>query len=499
MEAGARMHGNYPGLYSAFCAKDPRFDGRFFVGVSSTRIYCRPVCRARTPKEENCAFFSSAAEAEQADYRPCLLCRPELAPGMSIADASASLAKRAARMIEENCGSGERLEQFAHRLHCTGRHLRRVFEEEFHVSPVQYLQTCRLLLAKNLLTDTKLRVVDIAMAAGFGSLRRFNDAFKEKYHLTPGDIRKRMSTTKREDAELKVSLGYRPPYRWKEMLRFLKGRAIAGIDLVRGDAYYRTVCLANTRRMPVTGWIAVSNNEAEHILEVSLSESLLSVLPQLLGKVRNMFDLYCDPEAVFESLSSMNAIRENLCMKGTRLPGCFDSFEVSVRAILGQQVTVKAAGTLAERLVSRFGIPVATVVEGLSRIFPPPEYFAGLDGPLEQRLGPLGITASRAGAIEALAKALARREICLDGCSDPEQETRKLMGIRGIGTWTANYIAMRAMAWPDAFLETDAGIRHALPRYSPRELRIMAEQWRPWRSYAAVNLWNSLHATDDNG
>ena len=202
MEAGARMHGNYPGLYSAFCAKDPRFDGRFFVGVSSTRIYCRPVCRARTPKEENCAFFSSAAEAEQAGYRPCLLCRPELAPGMSIADASASLAKRAARMIEENCGSGERLEQFAHRLHCTGRHLRRVFEEEFHVSPVQYLQTCRLLLAKNLLTDTKLRVVDIAMAAGFGSLRRFNDAFKEKYHLTPGDIRKRMSTTKREDAEL---------------------------------------------------------------------------------------------------------------------------------------------------------------------------------------------------------------------------------------------------------------------------------------------------------
>lgn len=487
-----KIQNSHSGLYAAFCAKDPRFDGRFFVGVSSTKIYCRPVCRAKMPKEENCTFFASASEAELAGYRPCLICRPELAPGMSITDASTSLAKRAARMIEENCGSGESLEQLAARLGCTDRHLRRVFEEEFHVSPVQYLQTCRLLMAKNLLTDTNLQVIDVAMASGFGSLRRFNDVFMGKYHLTPTQLRKRMSKAKRKDTEIKVSLGYRPPYRWEEMLHFLQERAIPGVEVIEGGSYYRTVHMLQAKKAPVTGWIGVSHGESKHVLQVTFSESLLPSLPQVLGRVRNMFDLYCDPDTIYESLSAMNCIHPNLCVKGMRVPGCFDPFEMSVRAILGQQITVKAAGTLAGRIASKYGDPVQMPIAGLTKTFPTPERLANLPGKMEDCLGTLGVIATRARAIEALARLVLEKKIEFDKCHDSEEEMQKLLEIKGIGQWTASYIAMRAMAWPDAFLETDVGIRCALPGRSPEELRNMAEHWRPWRSYATINLWNSL-------
>jgi AraC family transcriptional regulator of adaptative response / DNA-3-methyladenine glycosylase II len=223
------------GLYAAFAAKDARFDGRFFVGVSSTGIYCRPVCKAKQPKIENCTFYETAAEAEQAGYRPCLLCRPELAPGKAITDASANLACRAARMLEERCGSDEGLDEIAGRLGYTDRHLRRVFMDEYHVTPVRFLQTCRLLLSKNLLTDTNLPVLEVATAAGFGSLRRFNDLFKKRYKLTPIDLRKR--APKESGDGVTLALGYRPPYRWDAILHFFAGRAIAGVEKVTGDAY----------------------------------------------------------------------------------------------------------------------------------------------------------------------------------------------------------------------------------------------------------------------
>lgn len=486
------MEKNSSALYAAFCAKDSRFDGRFFVGVSSTGIYCRPVCHARMPKEENCTFFASAAEAEQAGYRPCLLCRPEAAPGASRVDAASSLAKRAARFIEENCGNGESLEELAKRFGCTDRHLRRVFEAEYHVSPVQYLQTCRLLLAKNLLADTNLQVTDVALASGFKSLRRFNDAFKEKYRLTPTDLRKRMSKEKWECTDIKVSLGYRPPYLWDEILYFLGQRAIPGVDLVKNGTYYRTVSIRDAKGTFIRGWTAISNNPGKSVMEVTLSESLLPVLPQVLGRVKNMLDLYCDPEAIFEMLQSMNELKKGVFVKGIRLPGCFDPFEMSVRAILGQQVTVKAASTLAGRLVAALGDPLETPVEELTHTFPTPERIMELDGETGNHLGPFGVIRSRAEAIQSLAQALAQGEICLDQCFDPMEEMKKLQNIKGIGSWTANYIAMRTMAWPDAFLETDVGVRHALPGRSPKELRALSEQWRPWRSYATISLWNSL-------
>ncbi len=487
------MGENNFGMYTAFKAKDTRFDGRFFVGISSTGIYCRPICRARQPKEENCIFFSTAAEAEQAGYRPCLLCRPELAPGTSIMDASPVLARRAARIIEENCGNGESLNEIAKQLGYTDRHLRRVFMAEYNVSPVQYLQTCRLLHAKNLLTDTNLNVIDIAMASGFGSLRRFNEAFKDHYKLNPTDLRKRMSKEKRESSDITVYLGYRPPYRWNEMLRFLDGRSIPGIDFVKDDMYWRTVYIINRKKEDYYGWLKVKNDTVRNALGLTISESLLPVLPQIIGKIKNMFDLYCEPETVYQAISSMNNIHPELCMHGTRLPGCFDPFEMSIRAILGQQITVKAASTLAGRVVNTFGTLIQTEIDGLTHVFPTPEKLIVLEGSPESHLGPLGVIVSRSRAIVALANAFVRKEINFGLCPEPEAEIKKLLSIRGIGSWTAQYIAMRAMAWPDSFLETDAGVKKALPGYSPKELLQIAEQWRPWRSYVTINLWNFLY------
>ncbi len=483
---------NALGLYAAFAAKDARFDGRFFVGISSTGIYCRPVCKAKQPKRENCSFFHTAAEAEQAGFRPCLLCRPELAPGGSAADATAGLVWRAARMLEENCGSGLGLEELAGRLGCTGRHLRRAFAAEYHVTPVQYLQTCRLLLAKNLLTDTDLSVLEVAMAAGFGSLRRFNDLFKKHYRLSPTSLRKQARENQSHSGNITLMLGYRPPYLWEEMLRFLAEHAIGGVDMVQNGAYLRTVCLANAAGRHVHGWVQVGHAPEKSALAVTVSESLLPVLPQVLARVRHLFDLRCDPGAVYGTLRAMNELQPGLCKPGARLPGCFDAFEMAVRAVLGQQVTMKAASTIAQRLVAAFGTPVETGMDGLTHAFPTPGDILALEGPVENHLGPLGIIAARARTIQTLAQACARGEIDFGLPARPEAEMEKLMQIRGIGGWTANYIAMRAMEWPDAFLETDIGIKKALPGYAPKELLALAEAWRPWRSYAAVNLWNTL-------
>lgn len=486
------MVSNNSGLFAAFKAKDARFDGRFFVGISTTGIYCRPVCRARQPLEKNCTFYSSAAEAEQAGYRPCLLCRPELAPGTSKMDATADLVYRAARLLEENCGSGQGIEEVAAKLGCTDRHLRRAFTAEYNVSPVRYLQTCRLLLAKNLLTETSLSVIDVAMAAGFGSLRRFNDVFKEHYSLSPTALRKRISEVKRNSSDITLALGYRPPYHWEDMLGFLAGRAITGVDLVRDGMYLRTAHFITAEDKHICGWLKVGHRPQKNALTVTVSGSLLPVLPQVLSRVRHLFDLHCEPAAIYETLRVMNEIRPGLCVLGTRVPGCFDAFEMAARAVLGQQITAKAAGTLAARVVKAFGMPIETGIEGLTHVFPTPESFVALDGSAENHLGPLGVIATRARTIQELARAFIERSIDFDLPVRPEYEMKALMAISGIGSWTAQYIAMRAMEWPDAFLETDAGIKHALPGYTPKELLKLAEAWRPWRSYATVNLWNTL-------
>ncbi len=379
-------------LYEAFKAKDARFDGRFFIGISTTGIYCRPVCKAKQPKAENCTFYHTAAEAEQAGYRPCLLCRPELAPGKSIVDSTANLVYRAARLLEGTCGSGHNLEEIACRLGCTDRHLRRVFKDAYNVSPVQYLQTCRLLLAKNLLTDTELSVLDVAMAAGFGSLRRFNDLFKKHYRLSPTELRKKRSKSKQQDGCITINLSYRPPYQFEQILNFLRGRAITSVEFVKNGEYMRTVCLETADGKPLVGWVRVGHNPRRNALAVTVSEALIPVLPHVLTRVRHLFDLNSDPHAIYETLQSMNNIRPDLCTLGIRLPGCFNPFEMAVRAVLGQQITVKAASTLAERIVNTYGTPAQTGIEGLTRIFPAPETILAMGDNIQNNLGSLGVT-----------------------------------------------------------------------------------------------------------
>ena len=477
-------------LYDIFKARDARFDGRYFVGVTSTGIYCRTVCSARMPKEENCRFFRTAAEAEAAGFRPCMTCRPEQAPGLSPVDASSRIALSAARLIECECSSGNRLPEIAHKLGCSDRHLRIVFTEEFHVSPVQYQQTCRLLLAKNLLTDTNLSVLEVAMASGFGSLRQFNNAFREKYQMSPTALRRRPNT-RRASGEIAVLLGYRKPYCYDKLLNFLEARAIPGVELVSEGKYYRTVRLQDVKGTDVCGWISVKDEPEKSALLVVINDSLLPVLPQILGKLRQMFDLYCDPEVVASVIARMNQLKPGLFIPGIRIPGCFDPFEMAVRAVLGQQITVKAACTLSGRIASRFGTEIQTEHPGPTYVFPTPAQLLAVPE-LKQKLGSLGVIASRAAAIESLARAFEEDTIDFSSSADPQKEMKKLLDIKGVGPWTAQYIAMRTMAWTDAFPQADYGIKKALDGYTEKERAEIAERWRPWRSYATMSLWNSL-------
>lgn len=477
--------------YAAMRAHDTRFDGRFFCGVSSTGIYCRPICRVKLPKETNCTFYLSAAAAEAAGYRPCLKCRPELAPGLAPADAVARLARSAARVIEEDCLTDRRISELAEMLGISDRHLRRVFFAEYGVSPVQFLQTQRLLLAKNLLTDTDLAVTDVAMTAGFGSIRRFNDLFKKQYRLAPGRFRNKEQVVCRDGDTITLFLAYRPPYAWNELISFLAARAIPKVECVSQDAYRRTVALKKGETLH-SGWISVAQLPKRNAISVTVASTLLPVLPQVLTRVRHLFDLNCDPCSVYEKLETMESISPDIRVPGIRLPGSFDAFEMSTRAVLGQQITVKAARTLATRLADAFGEQIETPFEELSRTFPLPDKICSLEAPIENRLGPLGVIGARARSILALAQALDSNAITLSLHGDHSLEMQKLLKLPGFGPWTVNYIAMRALGWPDAFLDTDYGVKKALAGMPSKEALTLAQTWSPWRSYATITLWDSL-------
>lgn len=288
-------------------------------------------------------------------------------------------------------------------------------------------------------------------------------------------------------------LDYLPPYPYAAVLDFLAARAIPGVEYVEDGVYWRTASLPGDGQNMLAGWVRVSHAPQRNALAVSMSETLVQVAPRVLERVSHLFDLSCDPEEIYAALAPMNAIRPGLCVPGTRLPGSFNAFEMAVRAVLGQQVTVKAARTLAGRLVNAFGEAVATDLPGLTHVFPAPERLLALDGPLASHLGPLGILAMRSRAIDGLARAFAQKTIDFEPGAEPQAELKKLCAIPGIGNWTAQYIAMRTMGWTDAFLEADAGVKKALAPATAKEMLHMAEAWRPWRSYAVVNLWNSLH------
>ena len=477
------MHLDADQCYRALLSHDTRFDGRFFVGVGTTRIYCRPVCTAKTPLARNCSYFPSAAAAEARGYRPCLRCRPELAPGYAVVDANGRLAKSAAGLIEDGQLAEASLADLAGTLGVTDRHLRRVFQQEFGVAPVEYAQTQRLLLAKRLLTDTALPVVDVAMASGFASLRRFNDLFRTRYRMTPGELRR---TGKGAPAEtLAFDLAYRPPYDWEAMLAFLERRAITGVESVERGAYLRTVRVAAARG-EARGWISVAPSKRRAALRVTASASLAGALPVVLARVKHLFDLSCNPQEIGAVLGALASRHP-----GLRLPGALDGFEVAVRAILGQQVTVKAATKIAARFASAFGEPIETPHASLTTLFPRAAAIAALE---PVAIAERGVVRTRALAIVELAREVASGKLRLEPSAEIESTIAALDALPGVGPWTAQYVAMRALAWPDAFPHPDVAVLKAMKATRAGAALVTAESWRPWRAYAVLHLWKSLEA-----
>ena len=480
--------------YRAVAAHDARFDGAFFIGVTSTGIYCRPVCRVKTPRRENCRFFAHASQAEGAGFRPCLRCRPELAPqtlAWSAQDASALLAQHAARLLDSPDAWGDEVPSvagLAARLGVSDRHLRRVFEAELGVSPMDWLQTRRLLAAKQLLADTRLPVAQVALAAGFASLRRFNAAFAAQYRMSPTALRRDGSEAKPGDG-IAVTLGYRPPYDVREMLQFLQQRGIAGVEQI--DQSTHTV--ARTLRLDddTRGWIACRFEPEQHRVQVRVADSLAPQLPRVIARVRAWLDLDADPAAIHAVLGA-----DFPALAGLRVPGTLDGFELAVRAVVGQQVTVAAARTLTTRLVERFGTPLATPIDGLTRLFPTPATLAAATG---DELGQLGLVRQRQAAIHALAQAVSSGQISMHAGADVAATMDALKALPGIGAWTADYIALRALRWPDAFPAGDVALQKALSpdgqRLTARAAEGRAERWRPWRAYAVIRAWHSpLHS-----
>jgi len=487
--------------YRALCSHDARFDGQFFTAVTSTGIYCRPVCRVRTPRRENCRFFAHAAQAEHAGFRPCLRCRPELAPmdrHWSTEDASAILLQQATLWLDDPQhwmdADGNMGERLAARLGVSDRHLRRVFEDRLGVSPLQYLLTRKLLTAKQLLADTDLPITQIAGASGFASVRRFNAAFLDHYRLNPTQLR-RQTTSRDIDEGTAVRLGYRPPYDVTATLAFFRQRLIEGVAFVDDRQRLGLTLRMTIGERSLRGWLLAEFDEARCQLVLRVSDDLREVLPQLIHRVRAALDLDADPGAINAVLHGAFPAGD-----GLRVPGALDGFELAVRAVLGQQITVAAARTLAQRLVNRFGEPIDTPLAALTQLFPAPEVLARADG---DALGELGIVKQRQAAIVALARGVADQGLVLNGSADVPATITALKAMPGIGDWTAQYIAMRALRWPDAFPAGDVALHKAMglqdAKHPAREAEAASRAWKPWRSYAVVRAWSAGRVTQPTG
>jgi len=468
-------------------SRDARFDGKFFVGVRTTGIYCRPICPANTPKSENVSFYRTAAAASEAGFRPCLRCRPECAPGTPAWAGTSTTVQRGLRLIAEGALDEGNVEMLADRLGVTSRHLRRLFTKHLGASPLAVAHTQRLLFAKNLIDQTQLSMHDIAIAAGFGSARRFNDAFRKTYGRTPRELRKGRDADVTASA-LTISLPYRDPFDWDRMLGFFALRATPGVEYAANGRYLRTIELGGERGV-------VDVRDAGSELELRLHGIGTSSLIAVVQRLRGVFDLDASASDVHEVLAKDVFLRRLLKKNpGVRVPGAWDGFELTVRAILGQQVSVKAATTLAGRIAGRYGEKIDVPIEGVSggpdRLFPKPEKL------MRARLESLGIIGSRSSTIRALGRAVSNGAISFDAAQDPDDFRGALLSIKGIGDWTADYVAMRALKNPDAFPASDLGLLRAFDepqraRLRPAELKSRAEAWGPWRAYAALLLWGS--------
>lgn len=461
-------------------SRDPRFDGKFFIGVLGSGVYCRPICPAPTAKEKNCRYFLTAAAATEAGFRPCLRCRPECSPGTPAWLGTSNTVSRALRLIEE-CGLEDGgVEALAERLGVGARHLRRLFLKHLGATPSAVRRTRRLHFAKKLIDETSLPMSHIAVAAGFGCVRRFNAAIRTVYKRTPTYIRRiaRQKARFPEDQYL-FRLRFRPPYDWEGMLNFLAPRAIPGVEIVEGESYRRTIFVNQEQ-----GHCEVSFDRKGLALSVRIQFGDSRALFVIIERIRRMFDLSADWQKIAARLRKDPALARRMEISpGLRVPGCWDGFELAVRAILGQQVTVKGASTLAGRLVDALGRPFLGP-RGLTHLFPKPEVLA------DAKLADLGLTEARAETIRGLARAVCDGKISFEGIIDAEKFLAQLCEIPGIGRWTAQYVAMRALGEPDALPAGDLGLVRTLGLRNARELEQRSQGWRPWRAYAAMYLWN---------
>ena len=461
-------------------SRDARFDGRFFVGVKSTRIYCRSICPVRTVKEANVRYFPTAAAAAEAGYRSCLRCRPESSPGTPAWLGTSNTVSRALRLISESALEDESVERLAARVGIGSRQLRRLFMRHLGASPIAVAKTRRLHFAKKLIDETNLSMGQIALAAGFGSVRRFNAAFRQIYQRTPSQIRRLAHLASgQSENEYRFRLHFRPPFHWSALLDFLASRAIPGVESVESSSYLRTIALNDH-----AGSLRVSLAKEGSALAVHISFPEPRWLFLIIERVRRMFDLAADPIEVVKSLAVDPLLAKRIdAMPGLRVPGCWDGFELAVRAVLGQQVSVAAASTLAGRLVQMFGARVNTSGP-LTHLFPIPEVLAQGD------LVRIGLPKRRAETIRALARAVSEGRISFSSVTNVEGFQSRLREFSGIGQWTAQYIAMRALGDPDAFPANDLGLLRSASMQSEYELAQRAESWRPWRAYAAMYLWH---------
>jgi AraC family transcriptional regulator of adaptative response / DNA-3-methyladenine glycosylase II len=446
----------------------------------------------RVPKRENCRFFDSRSQAEAASFRPCMKCRPEIAPGLSHTDSSRTLADTAARLVEQAVHSGEpiALPALAARLGVTDRHLRRIFQAVHGVAPLDYITTQRLLLAKQLLTDTAQPITQVALASGFGSLRRFNAAFAERYRFNPTQLRRERTAPRTRTAdEQALRLAYRPPYDIEAVMGYFARREVRGVEQVDNAtlALRRTVALSH-HGVRVAGWLETRFVPDRHEVHLRTSASLAPLLGAVLHRVRLSLDLDADPAQI----DPVMALLPLPARPGARLPSGLDGFEIGLRVILGQQVTVKAARTLIQRVVDRYGEPLATPFPALTHLFPSAETIASAD---PETIGKLGIVRQRVKALQALAAAVASGAIELQRSAPLAPTLDALRALPGIGDWTAQVIAMRALAWPDAWPASDIGLMNALGSRDPKVITAQAEAWRPWRAYAVLQLWHHLETS----
>jgi AraC family transcriptional regulator of adaptative response / DNA-3-methyladenine glycosylase II len=468
-------------------SRDARFDGKFFIAVLSTKIYCRSICPARTCKESSVVYYPSAAAAAEAGYRPCLRCRPESSPGTPAWMGTSNTVSRALRLIGESGLDDGGVEVLAERLGVGSRHLRRLFLRHLGATPIAVAQTRRLHFAKKLIDETTLPMNQIALASGFGCVRRFNAGISKVYHRTPTQIRRLARQTKLQPGNQYVfRLHFRPPYHGEGMFAFLAARATPGVELVEEGCYRRTIFL-NGR----DGYLEVSIDQESSALVARIEFGDPRSLFFIVERIRAMFDLNADWSAIVQSLRFDPALIDRVeSDPGLRVPGCWNGFELATRAILGQQITVKGATALAGRLTASFGRPLSlslglplAAAKGLTHLFPTPEVLA------DAKLVSIGLTGARAETIRALARAVADGKIQFEGVVDADAFQQRLCEIPGIGKWTAQYVAMRALGEPDAFPSSDLGLLRAMGLKNSRELEKRAEAWRPWRAYAAMYLW----------